>query len=182
MKGHFVYKYVDSHGQIEYIGKCDTYLLNRVKQHRDHKDPYHACQVYYIRVSNSSEADILETLLINKYKPRYNQAKKIRGGLSLAFSEPIWKPLSDLPDKYERRPRTKANVPDLRCRLSEVRAANDETQADIAYIIGVSTMAISQYEKNHRLPPYDKMLMIAEHYGTTVDYIFYDKNKEVNNG
>lgn len=181
MKGHFVYKYVDRNGQIEYIGKCDTYLLNRVQQHRNNKDPYHTCEVFYIKLSNSNEADILETLLINKYKPRYNRAKKIRGGLSLAFTEPTWYPLDKLPDRSRRRPRTKEDIPEIECRLQEIRVANEETQADLAYAIGVTTMAISQYEKNHRLPPYDKMLMIARHYGTTVDYIFYDKNKEVNN-
>lgn len=80
---HFVYKYVINN-EIVYIGKNDTNLHNRICQHNDNRadklyqarDNPHT-KIFYIQLANRAESDGLETLLINKYKPKFNIAKNM---------------------------------------------------------------------------------------------------------
>lgn len=89
-KSHYVYKYVFD-GEIVYIGKNDTYLIDRIYQHtletkfRQCKD----AEIYYAELRNSTESSVMEMLLINKYKPRLN-VTFVQDGLSIDFQEPEW--------------------------------------------------------------------------------------------
>ena len=90
--GHYVYKYIYN-DEIIYIGKNDTDLISRINQHKLETkfQPYLLSDVYYIKLDNEYDTDIMETLLINKYKPLLNVAKKNKYKLNIDFTEPEWK-------------------------------------------------------------------------------------------
>ncbi len=102
--GHYVYKYVYN-GEIVYIGKNDTDLISRIKQHEKENKflPYIFSDIYYITLENKVETRIMETMLINRYKPKLNIADKANGtGLAIEFTEPHW-------EKYEEKNFIKQN-------------------------------------------------------------------------
>lgn len=94
--GHYVYKYVYNN-EIIYIGKNDTNLVDRLNQHgktgdnitQDGWDEINNSDIYYAELANSTMADVVETELICKYKPKYNIAKK-SDWIGLTFIEPVW--------------------------------------------------------------------------------------------
>lgn len=90
-KGHYVYKYVLD-GEIIYIGKNNTNLIDRINQHTIEKKFQENADavVYYAELKNSVESGTMELLLINKYKPKLNIAS-VQEGLSIDFTEPEWK-------------------------------------------------------------------------------------------
>lgn len=90
--GHYVYKYVYN-GEIVYIGKNDTDLISRINQHKREKkfQPYLSSEIYYIALENRTENKVMESLLINRYKPLLNVSEKYDGfGLNIIFDEPKW--------------------------------------------------------------------------------------------
>lgn len=90
--GHYVYKYVHN-DEIIYIGKNDTNLESRIKQHeRERKfKKYLSSDIYYIELSNRAESKALEALLINKYKPKLNVVDVYETSSNLIqFVEPTW--------------------------------------------------------------------------------------------
>ncbi len=89
--GHCVYKYVLD-DEIIYIGKNDTELKSRVYSHETEKsdrlyrffEKYgDKLKIYYTEVKNRLQADLLESFLIDKYKPSFNIAKNYEGVCSL---------------------------------------------------------------------------------------------------
>lgn len=56
-------------------------------------------------------------------------------------------------------------------RLKELREDNDLTQDECAKIAYISKNSYIRYEKNERVPPIDTMIMFAEYYRTSLDYI-----------
>lgn len=94
-RGNYVYKYVWN-GDIIYIGKNDTDLVSRILQHRKEQKfkAYLDSKIYYGILKNSSESDMMERLLINKYKPILNVSCK-KDGLSIVFEEPEWNLLGE---------------------------------------------------------------------------------------
>lgn len=46
-------------------------------------------------------------------------------------------------------------------------------QSEIAKAVGITAMALSQYENGNRVPRDDIKLRLAKFYGVTVDSIFY---------
>lgn len=92
MNGHYVYKYIYN-GEIVYIGKNDTDLITRINQHKSEEKfaPYLSSDIYYMSLNNEHDTDLMETLLINKYKPLLNVAKKSNYELGIIFIEPEWK-------------------------------------------------------------------------------------------
>ncbi len=89
--GHCVYKYVLD-DEIIYIGKNDTELKSRVYSHETEKtdrlyrffEKYgDNLKIYYTEVKNKLQADLLESFLIDKYKPSFNIAKNYEGVFSL---------------------------------------------------------------------------------------------------
>ena len=57
--------------------------------------------------------------------------------------------------------------------LKKLRGA--KTQAEVARAIGVTTMAISQYENGDRIPRDEIKIKLAKYYDRTVEQLFYDK-------
>lgn len=55
--------------------------------------------------------------------------------------------------------------------LRELRG--DRSQREIAKAVGITVMALSQYENGNRIPRDEIKLRLAQFYGKTVDAIFY---------
>ncbi len=55
--------------------------------------------------------------------------------------------------------------------LRELRG--DRPQREIAKAVGITVMALSQYENGNRVPRDEIKLRLAQFYGKTVDAIFY---------
>lgn len=56
-------------------------------------------------------------------------------------------------------------------RLKGLREDKDMTQGELAEIIGTSQSYYSQYEKGKREIPFDRIIILAEYYNVTIDYI-----------
>ena len=50
-----------------------------------------------------------------------------------------------------------------------------KTQSEVARAIGVTTMAISQYENGDRIPRDEIKIKLAKYYDRTVEQLFFDK-------
>lgn len=77
----FVYRYIDSTGSIVYVG-ITKHLFQRIKEHRKDKLSNFSGTIEYFAVSHREDADLIETYLINKWKPMFNVAKKQKGDVS----------------------------------------------------------------------------------------------------
>lgn len=56
-------------------------------------------------------------------------------------------------------------------RLIQLREKNHFSQTDVAKILNVTSALISAYEKSERKPSIDKLVLLADIYHTTTDYI-----------
>lgn len=56
-------------------------------------------------------------------------------------------------------------------RIRGLREDKDMTQGELAEIIGTSQSYYSQYEKGKREIPFDRIILLAEYYNVTIDYI-----------
>lgn len=56
-------------------------------------------------------------------------------------------------------------------RIREMREIAAETQEDLAKLLNVKRQIISYYENGTRVPNLEHLIIIAEHYDTTTDYI-----------
>ena len=94
---HSVYKYV-LNGEIIYIGKSDSNLDMRLKQHgktgdnitKEAWNEIKAADIYYIPLVNSIMSDVVESELIRRYMPKWNIAKKETEWSGIPFQEPEW--------------------------------------------------------------------------------------------
>lgn len=90
----YVYKYV-LHGEIIYIGKSNTELGNRFYQHgrcgdnidAKYRDEINQSDIYYMEFEDGYVTDMVETILINRYKPKCNKAKIISDTIPVIFNE-----------------------------------------------------------------------------------------------
>lgn len=57
--------------------------------------------------------------------------------------------------------------------LRQLRGA--KTQAEVANAIGVTTMAISQYESGERIPRDEIKIKLANYYDRTVEQLFFNQ-------
>ena len=56
-------------------------------------------------------------------------------------------------------------------RLKTLRG--ERTQSDVANAVGVTIMAISQYERGERIPSDEMKLSLAKYFNTTVEELFF---------
>ena len=61
-------------------------------------------------------------------------------------------------------------------RLIELRKEFHETQTDVADLTGKARSSIQGYETEGKEPPYDILLLLAEHYRVTTDYLLGRSN------
>lgn len=59
----------------------------------------------------------------------------------------------------------------MKTRLKELREDNDLTQEQCSKIAYISKNSYIRYEKNERTPPIDIMIIFADYYKTSIDYI-----------
>ena len=57
-------------------------------------------------------------------------------------------------------------------RLKDLREDNDKTQKDIADYLGMKQPQYSRYENGLRDIPSDILIMLADYYNVSTDYIF----------
>ena len=83
---------VEYDNKIIYIGKTDSNLNNRIKQHIRNKkfDNYKNYKVYCHKYSNNFETKYMEELLINKYQPIFNIVGNNGINANIEFEEPNW--------------------------------------------------------------------------------------------
>lgn len=56
-------------------------------------------------------------------------------------------------------------------RIQNLRKAKGVSQEELAEVAGVSRQAVSKWESEQSLPEIDKVLLIAEYFGVTTDYL-----------
>ena len=56
-------------------------------------------------------------------------------------------------------------------RLKDLREDADKTQEDIAKVIGTSQSYYAQYENGKRAIPFERVVVLAEYYNVSLDYI-----------
>lgn len=61
-------------------------------------------------------------------------------------------------------------------RLKELRDEKKESQEDIGKLIGTSGQAVGQYELGKRGLSQDKMIILANHFNCSVDYLLGKSN------
>lgn len=61
-----------------------------------------------------------------------------------------------------------ANIGD---KIKDLRVKNNLSQNDLAISVGVKRHTISAYETNNITPPIDKLILIAKHFGVSIDYL-----------
>lgn len=63
-------------------------------------------------------------------------------------------------------------------RISELRAKKRAKQKDVAAYLGVSTSAISEYESGRANPTLEKLILLSQYFGVSLDYLQGD-NQEI---
>ena len=120
MKEHGVYKFVEKDSkQIVYIGKTNNSFKQRIDAHIKGKGidekfkPYvNKCDVYIARLINGTETDIMEKILINKYKPVLNIIDNSEGYSGLIkCEEPIWEKYGSKQREQKRKNKKKEIIP-----------------------------------------------------------------------
>ena len=78
----YVYRFIDSKDNVIYIGKTCRKLETRIEEHfsdkghldkQCYKDTY---KIEYLKFKTDADSLLVETYLINKYRPQYNKANK----------------------------------------------------------------------------------------------------------
>lgn len=64
------------------------------------------------------------------------------------------------------------NIGDM---LMKLRKIKEETAADVAKAVGVSTSAISMYENGERIPRDAIKIKLARHFNVSIESIFYNQ-------
>ncbi len=62
-------------------------------------------------------------------------------------------------------------------RLADLRAEKNEKQEVVAETIGISPEYLSKIENNKKVPSLDVIMLLKEHYETSMDYILYGKKE-----
>ena len=68
---------------------------------------------------------------------------------------------------------------DFSQRLKKLRTDKHLTQAQVAKRVGVTASMVSSYETDIRLPSYDVMMLLADLFGVSVDYLLGREEKRL---
>lgn len=60
--------------------------------------------------------------------------------------------------------------------MKELRIENNESQQDLGRILNMSKMAISHWESGHSEPSIAQLIIIADHFEVSVDYLIGREN------
>lgn len=65
---------------------------------------------------------------------------------------------------------------DFANRLKELRIENNESQQQLGQVVNMSKMAISHWESGHSEPSITQLILIANHYDVSIDYLVGREN------
>ena len=68
------------------------------------------------------------------------------------------------------------NAMDFKSRLKELRLENNESQQTLGKIVNTSKMAISHWESGHSEPSISQLIIIADHFEVSIDYLVGREN------
>ena len=69
----------------------------------------------------------------------------------------------------------------MKNRLKELRKERKLTQVALQVQTGIEQALLSKFENDERIPPTETLLVLAEFYGVSIDYILYrTDNPEIN--
>lgn len=170
--GHYVYKYVYD-DEIIYIGKNDTDLITRIKQHEYEVKfrPYIDSEIYYIELSNKAESKALETLLINKYKPKLNIADKYSGCSFLNFEEPGWEKLNKLIQKNTAK-NDSIKKDNVKRRISEINREKKKLKKELDFETICRKNCIWIYKNKNKLIFNDEEVLLELPYDGNEENLF----------
>ena len=111
----YVYRFLDKDNNTIYIGKTCRKLDTRIEEHftgKGHLDKScykSTCRIEYLKFKTDADSLLVETYLINKYRPMYNKANKSNyAGQTIKLNiKEDWKLYRQL------RPSRKSNKSDL---------------------------------------------------------------------
>lgn len=103
----FTYRFKDIYDNIIYVGYTGQQMSERMNQHftKGHlpKDCYSSvAKIEYIKWKTKSDAQVMETYFINKYKPKYNKQNKRNDALTITLDEKEWKTYQVLKKQAEK--------------------------------------------------------------------------------
>lgn len=93
----YIYRFKNKHDEVIYIGYTGQTLDQRIGQHfseKGHLDKqcYNSvCLIEYQKYKTKSDAQIMEVVEINRYKPIYNKLNKQNDSMTLDIKENEWK-------------------------------------------------------------------------------------------
>ena len=65
--------------------------------------------------------------------------------------------------------------------LKELRLKKKKTQLNVQFETGIEQALLSKYESGKRIPPTETLIILADYYGVSMDYIMgRTENPEVN--
>lgn len=102
----YTYRFKDIYDNTIYIGYTGQKMADRMHQHftKGHlsKECYkNVAKIEYIKWKTKSDAQVMETYFINKYKPRYNKQNKRNDALTIQLEEKEWKTYQVLKKQVE---------------------------------------------------------------------------------
>ena len=65
-------------------------------------------------------------------------------------------------------------------RLKELRTGKKLTQQQMADVLNVLRSTYGEYERGKIAPPMDKLQILANHFGVTIDYLIGNSNRKTN--
>ncbi|HSQ88722.1 GIY-YIG nuclease family protein [Romboutsia sp.] len=93
----YIYRFKDKSDITIYIGYTGQTLDQRLSQHfgdkghLDQKCYKETCKIEYQKYKTKSDAQIMEVVEINRYKPKYNKLNKQNDDMTLDIIENKWK-------------------------------------------------------------------------------------------
>jgi excinuclease UvrABC nuclease subunit len=107
MMNGYVYRFIDTQGQIIYVGKTIS-MRRRMAEHfggmghLDKKCYKSVARIEYQKHNTESDALTYETYYIAKYSPKYNKVGQSRDKPTLELEEKEWKTYQILKRQVER--------------------------------------------------------------------------------
>ena len=103
----YTYRFKDIYDNTIYIGYTGQKMSERINQHftKGHlpKECYKSvAKIEYIKWKTKSDAQVMETYFICKYKPKYNKQNKRNDALTIQLEEKEWKTYQVLKKQVEK--------------------------------------------------------------------------------
>lgn len=106
----YVYRFINIHNQIIYVGRTNNIVRRIRNEHFSKSGRGHLPQecynetarVEYAEVKSHNESKMYELYYIEKYHPKYNQSDIGGGAFSFELNDLIWKPFELNPTKSSK--------------------------------------------------------------------------------